>query len=254
MLVDYHVHVQGHNDREYSYEELSKFVKRAEERGLTEIGLADHDRYWEKIDLEVVRQVARHFPGVIIRVGLEVGYVPGKEEIIRRKFAKFPLDYVIGSIHEINGWYFDHPAYIAEYTYWDPDELYECYFSLVEKAVKSGLFDIVGHLDLIKIFNVRPRKPVLDFMPSLLKEIKNNGLVVEVNVNGLNKPVKEIYPEKCILEKCFQKGIPVTLSSDAHKSEDIGKGVKMGVELLREVGYKKIAGFERRKIYFKKLG
>lgn len=253
MLVDYHVHLMGHGEREYTYENLSAFVRRAAKNKIMELGLADHEWYLEKIKFDVVEEVAHRIPGIKLRTGLEVDYSPVRETIIGKYLEKLPFDFVIGSVHDIDGIPIDHPDRMEAFLQWEPEELYRRYFKLVSSAVRSGLFDIIGHLDLIKVFKVRPQKSVLEHVNPLLEEIREAGLVVELNMNGLNKPVREPYPERKILERCFQLGIPLTLSSDAHRHEDAGKAIAFGATILREIGYTKIAGFCRRDMYLTDL-
>jgi histidinol-phosphatase (PHP family) len=160
--------------------------------------------------------------------------------------AQFELDYVIGSVHYLDDWMFDHPDYKETYKQWDNDELYEEYFDCITQAVKTGLFDIIGHFDLIKVFNVRPNKDILELVNPVLEVIKKHDQVIEINTNGLNKPVGEIYPERKILERAKELGIKVTLGSDAHSADRVGENLAKVRELLSDIGYKEFATFSGR--------
>ncbi|MHB1125938.1 MAG: histidinol-phosphatase HisJ family protein [Bacillota bacterium] len=246
MPVDYHVHAMGHGEGIHSPEILKQFIQTAVQRGVRELGFSEHDWYLEQVDTSQIRKVAATCPGVAVLVGLEVDHAPGREAEIAAMLAGHDWDYLIGSVHQIGGWMFDHPDYFQVYGDWDPDELYATYFKLVENMVKTGLYDIVGHLDLVKINRCRPRKDVLELVDPLLRVISASGMVVEINTNGLYKPVQEFYPQKQILSRCFEYDIPITLGSDAHQADAVGRSFAEALELARGVGYRQVTGFYRR--------
>ncbi len=131
---------------------------------------------------------------------------------------------------------FDHPDYQALYSRWDINELYRTYFSLIGELARSGLFDIVGHFDLIKVFGYRPAGPVLPLAAPALQAIREAGLTVEVNTRGGYKPCAEIYPATELLQECFSLGIPATLGSDAHEAEEIGRDLAAGASFYTGSG------------------
>ncbi|GAW93000.1 histidinol-phosphatase HisJ family protein [Calderihabitans maritimus] len=249
MLVDYHVHGMGHGEGSQTLENLSRYLDFAREQGIEEIGFAEHNWYLDQLDFSVFPRLRKVFPEIEVRVGLEIDFRPETAANLAQKLTSLPFDYLIGSVHEIGDWMFDHPDYKDQYAHWDIDELYETYFQLVARMVDSGLYDIVGHLDLIKVFGYRPRQCIKDLVNSLLHRIAKAGMVVEVNTGGLYKPVGEIYPQETILAECFRLNIPVTLGSDAHRAEDVGRDLMRAKALLRKLGYRKLAAFYRRKIY-----
>jgi histidinol-phosphatase (PHP family) len=240
MLVDYHTHPIGHDDEDHSKENLRKFVKSAQKKGIKELGITDHNRYHKDFNFENILAINEEFPEVNLRVGIEMDYTPCHEGEIFDFLNKFDLDYIIGSIHYIDDWMFDHPDYIDEYNSWNIDQLYAKYFSQIAQAAGSGLFDIIGHFDLIKVFDYHPEEDVLKYAEFALHTIAKHNLCIEVNTNGLNKPVEEIYPSRKILEKAYELGIPVTLGSDAHLPERVGEKLKEAKELLKEIGYGEI--------------
>ncbi|MCK8828450.1 histidinol-phosphatase HisJ family protein [Natroniella acetigena] len=246
MLVDYHIHPLGHQDRAMTAENLKEFMEEAINKGLAEIGFADHNRYYQQFDFALVQQVAKGYPELKVRTGIEMDYTPGEEVEINDFLEQFELDYVIGSIHYLDGWMFDHPDYKAEYQNWGLDELYQTYFNYIKQAAQSNLFDFLGHLDLIKIFNFKPEGSVLDIVAPVLEVIAENDLAIEINTNGLNKPVGEFYPSKEILERAYQLEIPITLSSDAHIAQRVGENLIEVRDLLRGIGYREIATFKER--------
>ena len=166
----------------------------------------------------------------------------------KKNINKYDFDYIIGSVHKVNKWPVDHPDYKDAYNDWNIKHLYKEYFSIVESMVKSELFDIIGHIDLIKIFdNKLPENDIDEIIKNLLLIIKENNIVVEINTNGFNKPVNEFYPSDHILEKIIEMNIPVTFGSDAHNSDRVGENIKKVYTKLKKYGVKKIATFNKRK-------
>lgn len=254
MLVDYHVHTALSRDANGKPEEYVEFAR---ERGLAEIGISDHynpiepeysmhhGQLTEYVKIIQSLKKKTDFP---VKLGIELDYIPGSESEIRKIAELGPFDYVIGSVHFIDNWGFDDPKYISQYQQWNITELYESYFSLVQQCARSGLFDIIGHLDLIKKFGYRPEISMKETFMNTIEVLRESEMCIEVNTSGLGAPCREIYPDKTLLTMCFDSGVPVTLGSDAHRPEDIGNNFSQALELIREVGYEKIGRFTRRKL------
>ena len=254
MLIDYHIHTAMSGDAKG---ELAENVEIARDRGLAEIGVSDHFHPEEPEYSMSYEQVAEYVKKVQLlkertdfplKLGIEVDFIPGLEGKIEKAVKMKPFDYVIGSVHFINNWGFDDPKYISEYQKWDIAELYETYFNLVQQCAKSGLFDIIGHPDLIKKFGYKPKADITDVYLNTIEVLKESNVCVEVNTGGLCAPCREIYPSKPFLKMCFDHGIPITLGSDAHKPENVGKNFSQTLNLIREVGYENIARFTHRKL------
>ncbi|HHV64773.1 MAG TPA: histidinol-phosphatase HisJ family protein [Peptococcaceae bacterium] len=246
-MLDLHVHLLGHLDRKVTKAAVREFLNAAVEKGISYIGFADHDLYWEHFNFSLVRQVGEEYPELQVRIGLEVDYREDREEEIAAMLQACPFDYVIGSVHQIGDWLFDYPEEEKNHHKRDADKLYKEYFAIVEKAAKSGLFDIIGHFDLIKLFGVRPQTDVRLLAAPALEAIKEAGLVVEVNTNGRYKPVQEFYPEYKLLELIKELGIPVTLGSDAHHPGAVGRDISEACLTLQSLGVKEINFFSGRK-------
>lgn len=243
-MLDLHVHLLGHMDRFATRENIRNYLEQARVKKIRQIGFADHDQYWDQLDLPLIREVALEYPDLQVRVGLEVEYNVEQEQSISRMIKSFEFDYIIGSVHEIGGWGFDYPSEEEVHYQQDSDELYSRYFSLVEKAACSGFFSIIGHFDLIKIFKVRPNTDVRILAARSLEAIKDNGLVVEINTNGRYKPVKEFYPEIKLIEEMKKMEIPFTLGSDAHEAGMVGRDLWEASKLLKSLGVRDLKGFK----------
>ncbi|MGM0501771.1 MAG: histidinol-phosphatase HisJ family protein [Bacillota bacterium] len=244
MLVDYHTHLLGHEDRAGTAHDIKEFLNQAVKMNVKQIGFTDHNRYYKQFDFDLIKEVGAEFPELEVRTAIEMDYTPGEEKEIADFLEQFDLDYAIGSIHFLGDWMFDHPDYKDEYDHWDIDELYKAYFERVKGAAKSGLFQFLGHLDLIKVFNFRPATNVVELVTPTLEVIAEEDIAIEVNTNGRNKPAGEFYPSRDILEKAYQLGIKVTMSSDAHRADRVGENLVEVREMLLDIGYNQIATFE----------
>jgi len=246
MLFDYHVHAAAHGEYKYEYGWLKLFLEKAHQQGIAEIGFTEHDEFVQLIDHEAVAGLREEYPGISIRLGLEVDFIPGREPKIAVLRQRHPWDFLTGSVHYIDGWGFDHPDYRHLFADKDCDRVYGEYFNLVNSMASSGLFDVVGHLDLVKIWGHRPRRQsALEFARPVLRSIKASGMAIEINSAGLRKPVREIYPSQEIIDTMFAMDIPVTLGSDAHHPEQVGEGLAEAVRSIRKAGYRRIVALSR---------
>ncbi|MEW6726724.1 MAG: histidinol-phosphatase HisJ family protein [Bacillota bacterium] len=260
-LVDYHIHTSrcGH-----ARGEIKDYVMTAVQMGFAEIGIADHiPLYWlppaerdpqlAMADTELAAYVEeilalrKMFPQIGIKLGIEADYVPGREDELRTILQAYPFDYVLGSVHYIDGWGFDNPDLVDGYARYDPDTLYGKYFMLVQNAARSNLFDAIAHPDLIKKFGCRPAADLGGLYHGTACMCAAANIAVEVNTAGLRAPVNEIYPSRTFLRYCRELDVPVILGSDAHAPGQVGAGFYQALELLNEVGYEEIALFEGRK-------
>ena len=198
----------------------------------------------EEYEREIGELREKYRGKVEVVVGYEVDFTP-LPHFNRSTFDR-SVDYFIGSVHFLDRWGFDNPEFIREWERRRVEEVYEEYFYYLDQLVESGYFQIVGHLDLVKVFGHRPAGGVLKFVEPILKKIKRHGLVVELNSSGWRKPVGEPYPSPEIVRRMADLGIPITFGSDAHALEQVGYRLPELVELAKGVGY-------REAVYFKKL-
>jgi histidinol-phosphatase (PHP family) len=258
MLVDYHVHTAlcGH-----AVGEMEEYVRTAVEKGLEEMGFNDHAPTFHVQDpflamaadqlplyVEQVLALRRKYPRPRIRLGIEADFVPGHEKDLRRLLSRYEFDYVYGSVHIIGDWRFDDTRlYPDNYRGREAEQAHRDYFELIQRSVRSGLFDIIGHMDLIKKFNHWARPQIDELLERTIRTVAEAGVCVEVNTSGLRKPCREIYPSETILTLCRRYDVPVTLGSDAHHPREVGMDFKRAVDLLGRVGYTRIATYERRR-------
>jgi histidinol-phosphatase (PHP family) len=177
--------------------------------------------------------------------GYEVDYLPGHMDA---DVLNADVDYLIGSVHFLDGWGFDNPEFIGGYATRNIDEIWREYFEAIGQMAQSRLFDIVGHLDLIKVFKYMPKGDLSGSFTQALKHIKASDMSIELNPAGLRKKIGEPYPSTALLKMAFDMAIPVTFGSDAHKPSDVGFGSSEIVKLARDTGYRECM------VYFKRKG
>lgn len=262
-MIDYHLHtVRCFHARGT----LEEYCREGARKGLKEIGFADHFPLglldfeppvkvtMEGSELpqyvEEVLQLSERKENPTVRLGVEVDFFPGRVKAAQKELSLYPFDYIIGSVHFLGDWDFTNPACAGEYEKCTEEEiinLYEKYYLLIEKLAESNLCDIVGHLDVIKKFGYRPQNGAAHLIERVTDLLKEADLCIELNTAGLYTPACEAYPAREVLENCCRKGVPVTLGSDAHRPEDVGRALDAALVLLREAGYREVAVFKGRK-------
>jgi histidinol-phosphatase (PHP family) len=235
--------------------ELKAYIEKAIDSGIDIYGVSDHapmdfdPKYrmsFEQMEeyRQMVRQVKEEYKEKIdVLFAYEVDYLPGHMD---KRILEADVDYLIGSAHFIDKWGFDNPEFIGKYENADIDMLWQEYFDLIRDMAQTGYFDIVGHLDLIKVFKFIPKKDVTDIAEEALQAIKKSDMVLELNVAGYRKPCAEPYPSKSLLQRAFELDIPITFCSDAHKPEQVGLYRKEIEAFARSVGYTQCAYFKKR--------
>ncbi len=260
--VDYHMHTPlcGH-----AVGEPEEYAKHAIAMGLSEIGFSDHaplvshedTRYtMNKKQLPLYHQMVERVQAkykksaLTIKLGIEADFIPGFEAQTGEILSGYPYDFVIGSVHFIDRWAFDDPD-PSQKVKWkdkDIDTVYRDYYRLLRLSAESGLYDIMGHVDLVKKFGHRPAADLSGEVEETARVFKKSGVTVEINTSGLRKPVKEIYPSLDVLKIYRKSGVPVTFSSDSHDPGDVGRDYDKAAALAKEAGYSEYQVFKKRKI------
>jgi len=229
--------------------------------GLEEIGFSDHSpmprddfdewrMFASQLDEYVakVQQARQAHPNLVIRLALEVDYLPGQEAWIQQLAARHPWDYFIGSVHYISeSWAIDSPSQISKWKHRDPIEVWTAYFDRLTMAAESGLFDIIGHADLCKKFCFYPQQDCTPLFTRFLEAAQRHDVAMELNTSGLRKDCKEIYPSPTIVQLAAKIGVPITFGSDAHAPEEVGMNFAEAIELARSAGYTGACRFEQRR-------
>ena len=275
MLTDYHVHLRpdGREDtpeRYFTAANAERYRERASELGIEELGVAEHiyrfsvaldiweHPFWRSYaedDLDAYCDFVREQTD--LRLGIEMDFVAGREDRIANALDGRDWDYVVGSIHFLR----DRSLDTEEYSIWgtgeSADKVWRRYFETLAESARSGLFDILSHPDLVKVWGRGAPVPDRDlryFYEPAVEAIAESGVAVELSTAGWRKPVGEQYPAEAFLEMLVDAGCPIALSSDAHEPDDLGFGYERAVELLERVGVREIAVFERRERRLEPVG
>lgn len=252
MRVDLHNHTTRCNHAEGTIDE---YIQRAIALGIDVYGFSEHapmdfDPHYrlgfdemEAYRSDVYQAREKYKEQIDILFGYEVDWLPGHMD---DRVLTANVDYMIGSVHFIDKWSFDNPEFLSGWKERDTDEVWQAYFESVEAMAKSGKFDIVGHLDLIKVFKYLPQQDIRLLAKNALQAIKKADMVLELNAAGLRKPIGEIYPSKALLEEAYALDIPITFGSDAHSPEQVGFSYCETTALAKEVGYRQAVSFKAR--------
>lgn len=274
MLTDYHVHLRPDDitakPAEYfTAANIELYAKAAAEAGVADLGCAEHmyrftealnvwsHPFWEEWALDDIDQYCEVVAASPIKLGIEADYVLGAEDKLDNLLSPRPFEYVIGSVHFIGEKSMD----TEEYTVWDergdPDEIWRRYFETLAHAVRSGLFDILAHPDLVKVWGRAqqlPSKELAFYYEPAVEAIAETGMTVEVSTAGLRKGVGEIYPAPGFMAMCVDAGATFALSSDAHQTDQIGFEYERALEFLAEHGVEELATFEGRRRRMEPIG
>jgi histidinol-phosphatase (PHP family) len=270
MLTDYHLHLRLDDldataAESFTAANVERYRKVASERGIAELGVSEHVyRFKQALDVwghplwrEYAHDDLDAYCGFVredtdLRLGIEADFVPGAEDRTANLLEGRDFDYVVGSVHFLR----DHALDMEDYSVWNtgrsPEEIWKEYFRTLGEAARSGLFDILAHPDLVKIWGpAHPDRPVPDgdlrrYYELAIEGIAESGIAVEVSTAGLRKRAQEIYPAPPFLEMCLEAGAPVALSSDAHRPGDVGADYDQALELLDRLGVGELCVFDRR--------
>ena len=188
--------------------------------------------------MEKVRHAQKDFPGLTIKLALEVDYLPGHQEWIRELASRHPWDYFVGSVHyAADAWAIDDPKELPRWKDRDAFEVWFTYFERLGEAAESGLFEIIGHADLPKKFNIYPKQDCTPLFEKFLDRAAGTNVALELNTAGLRKDCKEIYPSRRFMELVALRKIPITFGSDAHAPGEVGSDFTAAIEVAKSLGY-----------------
>jgi histidinol-phosphatase (PHP family) len=275
LLTDYHVHLRPDSrentaERFFTAANAERYRETASERGITELGVSEHvyrfsaaleiwqHPFWRRYasdDLDAYCAFVREETD--LRLGIEMDFVPGREDRIANVLDGRDWDYVVGSVHFLR----DHAVDAEDYSVWEsgqsPEKVWRHYFESLAEAAGTGLYDIMSHPDLVKVWGRAAPVPDGDlrrYYEPAVEAFADSGVAVELSTAGWRKPVGEQYPSLPFLEMVVDAGCPIALSSDAHEPEQLGFEYERAVELLHDAGVREIAVFERRERRLEPLG
>jgi histidinol-phosphatase (PHP family) len=274
VLTDYHLHLRPDDldasaAEHFTAENVERYLEAASAAGIDELGVSEHvyrfrdalaiwdHPLWRENATDDLTSYCDFVRSTPLRLGIEMDFVPGREDRIASLLDAHEFDYVVGSVHFVGEGAVDHPEFDVWSADGDPDRIWARYFELLAEAARAGLFDILAHPDLVKYWgHDRPaprRDPRFHYEPAV-EAIAETGIAVEVSTAGLRKPVNELYPASAFAEMCVEAGAAFSLSSDAHVPADVGYAYERAVETMRGWGISEVAVFERRARRLEELG
>lgn len=267
MLTDYHVHLRPDEpgttaEKYFTAANVERYLAAAGEQGISELGASEHiyrfaaaldvwqHDLWRGAAVDDLDAYVELLGEQGLRRGIEADFIPGREDRIANLLEARDFDYVIGSVHFLGDLAVDHLGW----DIWDtagqsPEKVWSRYFETLGECGRSGLFDILAHPDLVKVWGGRRPVPEGDlrrFYELAIDGIVEGGAAVEVSTAGLRKPVGELYPAPGFMELLVEAGVDFTLSSDAHVPADVGSHYEPAVEFLAAHGVTELTVFEGR--------
>jgi histidinol-phosphatase (PHP family) len=275
-MMDFHVHCDYSIDGEGSVDE---YARAALGKGLSRICFTTHcdldperrhhdgrvklkgeivdvTSPWLESYIEDVRAASRAYAGRGLKVlcGLEVGYVPGIEEMIRSATDPYEFDFLLGGVHTLSGIDIvsarEAPRYFKPRS---PRQVCEEYYACLGDAVACGLFDCIAHIDIYKrcgldFYGEALNEAHRGLVEPVLEEMAKADLSLEINSGALRKGLASPYPSPDILQAARSAGISaITPGSDCHLPEDVGYGLDACLEIARSAGFEKVVVFEGRR-------
>jgi histidinol-phosphatase (PHP family) len=279
MLTDCHIHLQPHGEKPpMTRERIESYVAVGRSRGIERIAITEHlfrfeeaftllHGWWDADPDANLASLARTYcqdhvsasvadyvrvvedakrEGLPVLLGIEMDWLHGREDELRRFLAPYDWDIVLGAVHYIGSWGFDSEEFADEWTRHDVADVWADYGTLVREMAMSGLADVIAHPDVPKVLGHRPpgETPLHD---EILRGAEATGTAIELNSNGLRKPCREIYPALPLLERARAAGLPITLASDAHTPQRVGANFDDLIAWARSAGYTGASAFVARK-------
>lgn len=266
MVVDYHTHSKYCR---HAKGESEEYVRAAVNIGLAEIGCSDHaplpdnydpqhrmtlEDYYSSYAPEVSELVERYRGKIVIRRGIECDFLVWTDQWTRKFIAENDFDFVIGSVHFVGENGSEKALFGPSYESSELPGLYEEYYHAVRESAESGLFDIIAHLDLVKKLGPCTSRAIDEVLWQALEQIRKADLCLEINTSGWRRKENEAYPAGRILSFARDLAIPLTLGSDAHTPEDVGRDFDRALALIDKYGRGKVSVFEKRQRREMKVG
>ena len=261
---------------------VEQYVVAAADRGVTEIAITEHiyrckearpilGDFWDdptvpaeiaavsadfvtaecnfRLDNYVEAVVAAKDRGLPVKLGLEVDFFPESIGGIMDLIAGYPFDVLIGSVHWVGGWAVDSADTQSEFARRGLEQAHRDYAKVATEMAEMGVLDIVGHVDVPKRFGNGLSADQAEIYQPIVEAVARSAMAVEINTKGLTKPVGEMYPSPWLLGRFHAAGVPITLSSDAHRPHEAGWAIDQAVAMAADAGYKTHRRYEQRVAY-----
>lgn len=253
----------------YDLEWVQGFFESAKKNGVSEIGISEHshgfiefkDLYYEELILDdsVVGSYQAKWleknkfkyslkdyfkfmqmlkeKGYPVKIGIEICNFKNQEKV-KAIIKDYEFDYIIGSVHFLNGWGYDFADIKQVWNDFSLQDIYKWYAEEITNLAQSGLYDVLGHPFNIRLFKNIPEfdvKPILEQVATVLKEA---NMVIDINTGTLYRyPIEEISPYPDFLQVAKKYDLPIITSSDAHKPEDCGRYIDEAIDYAKTFGY-----------------
>ncbi|MGC9154282.1 MAG: PHP domain-containing protein [Ferrimicrobium sp.] len=281
-MIDYHLHLWSHGskDKPVVLEELAAYCEHAAAQGVSEIAVTEHfyrfsqarsilsgyfrrypespmrdlmEQYWEQnatadLDQYVAVALEAKAAGLPVVMGLEVDYYPEAMHRVQAMLLGYPFDVLLGSVHWIETWPFDHiddPVVMAEWERVGVEPAWAAYTRALEELAATHTVDVLAHPDLVKVAGHRPKVPQ-EYFDRMAEAAATAGVAAEVSSAGMRKPVREFYPAPGLLRRFLELEVPLTTASDAHGLGDVADRAPEIKELLVAHGVTTLRRFEGR--------
>ncbi len=264
-MIDLHTHHQRCGHAAGTLREVADW---ATSRGIAVLGFADHaPRFADARDhprpgIQMARSqwddYLREADGLRtelagrldLRVGVEADWIPGTETVYREALDRSELDFVLGSVHEVGEWHIYQPHTFENA---DTDAFHRGYWQGVAAAAGSGLFDVLAHLDAIRIMVPSAQADLSREREAALDAIADAGIAVEINGSGLRRDGR-LFPDDALLAGLVRRGVPLSFGSDAHAAGHLGVGWREAGAALARLGVRHLITFKRREPVWWPLG
>lgn len=275
MLSDYHVHLRpddpGTDAHLYFTEaNVDRYREAAAAAGIDELGVAEHIHrfsaaleiwrhpFWVEQASDDLDAYCEFLAEAGLRVGIEADFVAGAEDRIAGVLESRSFDYVLGSVHFVGQGSIDQDRWdVWQLERGDPDRVWKRYFEHLAEAAASGLFDVMAHPDLVKVWGTErpyPNRDPRHYYEPAVAAIAAAGIAVEISTAGLRKPIGELYPSAPLAQMLAEAGVPFALSSDAHIPDHVGYAYDQAVRFLERIGVDEIATFAGRRRSMEPIG
>ncbi len=283
MRIDYHMHFEYGS---YNLDWVQGFFDHARQRGMDEIGITEHSHgfvefkelYQDELILDesMIGQYQKQWlsknkfryslneyiafmdslkkKGYPVKTGIEVCNFRDQDRV-REILSRHRFDYIIGSIHFLNGWGYDFADIKQVWNEYSLRDIYEWYTQAIVNLCDSGSYDILGHPFNLRLFKNFPDFDVQPLLERAAATLKKAGMAIDVNTGTLYRyPVQEISPYPVFMEVAKRYGLPIIISSDAHQPEDCGRFIDQAEAYVKKYGFEEVLVFTDRRAVPHKIG